>query len=463
MASTEKVLAGEVCSIDVAKKYGFDDPQTYYTPDYSDTMTYGKIDTPDMPARLCKQSKDGSVAYPSCTIIHGVPYTQDKIEPNKCIINECPPNFKKERDKCMKPTGQNIEGTIIGKKSRCDEKITDWYMIPNYHLGNKYNMITNEKKEASCMKPCPPDKIPGYIEDPVDGSSAGVLTNTTLSQCYNKNEYMAGKYNGTGNFCPIAWVYRLGQTKEDIMSDLTGQIMFLEEKNGTNIYLDEAKKIATKDAEKINIDRKTLLENVEPSADYMLSACTKLHEPSRVRKAYDICKSIHDNPKSINNIVNEKTQQEILRQACNSLFCNENDDLTSTISPGTEALCFKDIKNLKSKDLLNNDRKIEKDKSTNVENEEEPIITEPKNIDIGINTTKKAMYTGLFIVVALPIIILLGYIIYKASVWIWKNIIKRYLWCYIRYTIDLITLKDVSDAKGRLVVCLEESKRALAK
>ena len=454
----KKVLAGEVCSIDIAKKYGFYDANTYYTAGYSDTKTYVEKDNGNKTARLCKQSSDGTVAYPSCTVVYGVPYEQDKIDPDKCVIGKCPPGFKKEKDKCIKPDIKNATSIPVSKMTHCDEKVSDWYMQPNYHLGNKYNTVVDQNKNSTCMKPCPPDKVPGYIEDPVDGSSAGVLTNTDIAQCYNKNEYMVGKYNGTGNFCPIAWVYRLGQTKEDIMDDLTKKISDIENKNGKNIYLDKAKEIARNQTNIIDVERKKLLENVELPTNEMLSACTKLHTTDRVKKAYAICKDIHENPESIKRLLPDKTQQDVLQQACHALFCNSQDDLVSSISPGTEALCFKKTKSIPNKDLLKNDKNIEQSQSNEIKSESAPTIKNQLNVDSGATTVKRAAITGTFIVVGIPILLIIGYVIYKIIRWIWYHIIKRFLWCYIRYTIDIVTLKGGVNSKERLRLCKFESK-----
>jgi hypothetical protein len=311
------------------------------------------------------------------------------------------------------------------------------------------------------MKPCPADKLPGYTEDPVDGSSAGVLANTEINQCYNKNEYMGGKYSDTGNFCPIAWVYRLGQTKENIMTDLTDPIMELETKNGENIYLEKAKDIAKKEADEIYVESKKLLENVDMPTGPMLSACTKLHTPERVHKAYNICKKIHDDPSYVESILQDKTQQQVLIQACNSLFCNNEDDLVSTISPGTDALCFKNIHSINNKELLKNDRMIEKGQSSEIDSEPPPNIKEPKNVDNGFNYAKWSSYTGIFIIVGIPVIMILLFVLYKLGKWLWENVlrhIKSTLWCYTLYILDLISLKDNSHAKGRLQMCKIQSK-----
>lgn len=455
--NTEKVLAGEVCSIDIAKKYGFFDNENYFKPEYSDTITYSGIDTPDRKAKICKQSSDGAVAYPSCTRVYGVPYQQDKIEPSKCVIDTCPPNFKKDGDKCTKPSNTDQTAIPIAKKTHCDEKSSDWYMIPNYHLGNKYNFIS-DGSNVSCMKPCDYDKVPGYTTDPVDDTDAGPLTNTLLSRCYTKDEYMAGKYNNTNNFCPISWVYRLGQTKEQIYEELISEIKKLETKNGSNPYLDKAKKIASSEAERIYTDSKKLLENIKKPSGNMISACRTLltQNKERQKKAYDICQNIHKNPKAIEVLLKDPNQQQILRQACNTLFCNPEDDIISTISPGTEALCFSNTGSVDSKAIIENDRRLEEQNNTSLKSDSPPKIENPKNIETGIKTTKWAFYTGLFILIGIPILAVVIYAIYRISKWTWKRIIKPYLFCGIKAFLTFCSLEGWNETKATFTNCQTE-------
>jgi hypothetical protein len=68
----QKVSAGEVCSIDIAKKYGFYDKDHYYTSDYSEVKTYSEIDEQEgrESNAICKQTDDGNTAYPLCSLVY---------------------------------------------------------------------------------------------------------------------------------------------------------------------------------------------------------------------------------------------------------------------------------------------------------------------------------------------------------------------------------------------------------
>lgn len=419
----QTVSAGEVCSIDIAKKYGFYDKDHYYTNDYSDVKTYSDIDTEqgrDSNA-LCKQTNDGKIAYPSCSLVYGVPYEQDPTDRSKCVVNIrnfCPPKMTKggmcKRSNIMLPAP-------VSMQTHCDEKITDWYMIPNYHLGNKYNFIQKKgNTEAQCMKPCPVDRVPGYVQDPVDNSSAGPMANTDLTKCYNKSEYMGGKYDESGNFCPIAWVYRLGQKQEDIANDIINKI---NESGASNTYKKVSISVANNEAKEVYIDSKRLLENIDYPDDNTFGACSKLHTTERVSKAYNICKDIYDNPNSIDNGKIDPTQQKVLTKACHILFCNEKDDLVSSISPSTDALCFPNIDEIDSNDLMSNDKNI--DTQTNID---ATIGAPPKKIELEVlEKGPEILKTGIYIAI---IILAVGFIaLFIVAVWPFIKPWLMRLWC----------------------------------
>lgn len=458
MSQTETVSPGEVCSIDVAKtnKYGaFFDPVKYYKPEYSDTMTYSKIDTPERTAKLCK-SIDNNRATPLCTIKFGVPYEQNKTNSNLCIINECPPSFtpnKQDKTICEKPP---MENQIISEQSpkinHCDERITDWYTIENYHLGNKYQIITNiDGNNPRCMKPCTGGRVPGYTEDPVDGQSAGFYANTELSKCYPKNEYMGGtKYANTGDYCPIAWIYRFGQTKNDIVNSITSNIIDIEKRNGTNYLLNEAKNIANNEADIILADiNKASIENVTIgyATNEVLAACSQLHTPERVQKAYDVCSQIKDNPATIETYVKDANKQRVLKQACQALFCNKMDDLISTLGNGKTAPCFPiddpDLKPFSDKELF----KYDQEQNPQIKIDDKPSeIVQPKNGGKGLSILQKAITLGIFILIGVPLL----FVFIRFCIWLWRRVIKPTLWKFIIYVKELLLLKSRAEIKEKM-------------
>ena len=426
------VSAGEVCSIAIAKKYGFYDKDHYYNNDYTDVKTYSELD--DKEGRdsnaVCKQTKDGKLAYPLCPLVYGVPYEQDPIDRSKCIVNirnYCPSDMIKgercKRSNVMLPAP-------VSMQTHCDEKITDWYMIPNYHLGNKYNFIQKKgDTEAQCMKPCPVDKMPGYTEDPVDNSSAGPLTDTEPTKCYNKSGYMGGKYEESENFCPIAWVYRLGQKQEDIADDIINKI---NESGSSNAYKKVSISVANNEAKQVYIDSKRLLENIDYPNDETLEACNSLITPERETKAYGICKDIYDNPKSIDNLNINPAQQKVLTKACHVLFCNENDDFITSIKDSTDPLCFPNIDDVDAEDMLLNDKNIDNQTNKNA-------VIDPPPKKAALNSTskgKEALTLTITLSVVIPVVCILIFVIFK-----FRDKIKPLLlqvWCFLSYIWDSI-------------------------
>lgn len=450
-ASTQKVSAGEVCSIATAKRYGFFDKKNYYTPGYSDVKTFNATLDQEQGRdsnAVCKQSSDGTKSFPLCTVVYGIPYTQDPLDPKKCTVNMkdfCPESLRKgntcTRSNIMMPPP-------VPMSSHCDERVTDWYMIPNYHLGNKYNFI-NDGNRTQCMKPCPLDKMPGYTEDPVDGSSAGMMANTEVNKCYNKYEYMNGKYADTGNFCPISWVYRLGQKKEQIVDDILKNI---KDKKSSSVYKKMSIEIANQEANSIYQDSKKMLENVEYPTNAMMVACSKFHTPSKVKKAYNICKQIHHNPKIAKTLLSSPAQQKVLTKSCHVLFCNKADDLVSTISSTTRPLCFKGMEDINGKEILKNDMDIDSANNMDAVIGSAPTYKEEKTLDRSISKFKKYVIIAaiVLLVSVLSILIILA--------WPYIKRFLRMLMCYIPYIIRMAVpeyLYEKKIANERLVECIK--------
>jgi len=428
----QTVSAGEVCSIDIAKKYGFYDKDHYYTDDYSDVKTYSDIDTDqgrDSNA-LCKQTNDGKIAYPSCSLVYGVPYEQDPTDRSKCVVNIrnfCPPKMTKggmcKRSNIMLPAP-------VSMQTHCDEKITDWYMIPNYHLGNKYNFIQKKgNTEAQCMKPCPVDRVPGYVQDPVDNSSAGIRTNTELIKCYTKDEYMGGKYSETENFCPIAWVYRLGRKEEDIADDIIEKI---NDSGASNTYKKIAVSVANNEAKQVYKDSKRLLENIDFPNDATLGACSKLNTQERVEKAYSICKNIQTNPDSIDTLTSDPIQKQVLINSCHVLFCNEETDTSSMISSSAEPLCFDNFKPIDGEDLLLNDKRMDLDNNPNAAMDQPPKKIELSSLNNGPNILKVEGFVFMLILG----LVIIGIFLY--IFWDWIRPLLVYMMCSIIWIYDKI-------------------------
>ena len=190
------VSPGEYCSLETAKKLGIHDIQEYYSSDYPTLKTYepDKDDKDGRTTEICSVTRDESKSYEFCSIEHGIGFVRKPAHPNKCVTVGCPPGFESERGECKKP----LEDFAISKRAKCDERWYDWYMIPNYHLGNKYF----SPKPGECYKPCPAYMVPQYEKDPVDESSAGFNVKEKLDKCVPRDEYISGKYT-EGSDLPV--------------------------------------------------------------------------------------------------------------------------------------------------------------------------------------------------------------------------------------------------------------------
>ncbi len=457
LPKVERVSAGEVCSIDIAKNYGFYDDAKYYTQDYRDVKTYNaKLDIDERrdSNEVCTQTPNGAVAYPLCSLVYGIPYEQDPKDMSRCVIDlkrsgVCSPKDVKgtqcKRSNVLLPPPEKMS-------AHCDEKPTDWYMIPNYHLGNKYNFIergSGKTRQTVCMKPCPADRMPGYVNDPAaDGASAGIMANTKVDRCYTKDEYMSGKYSDTNNFCPIAWVYRLGQRQEEIVDSLINEI---NDTSGTsNAFYKKSVAMANQDAKNIYIESKKMLENVDYTDDVVTNACSQFNTPERLNKAYQICSDISKNPKAFDDVLKNNAQKKVLKQACNALFCDSSQDLAGSIEKDPICINIDPEKTVPGDDLLKNDKDIASSTNTDAVVGSPPKVNEVTSLDKGAKNTNFMIIFGIVMIV----LTFLGIIIMIS----WKYIgptIKK-VWCYILYAVRMIlpeALYDTARATNNLGKC----------
>lgn len=326
--SYDTVSPGEFCSLQTAKKLGIEDSGKYFQSEYNDLKTFNesKDTTENRKSEICSVTKKGDAAYQMCAIEHGIGFVRQPARPEKCITVSCPPGFESDRGECKKP----LEDYTVSKRARCDERWYDWFIIPNYHLGNKYY----EEKPGKCYKPCPSYNVPQYAKDPVDESSAGFNATEKLDKCLPRTQYMNGKYMMGSDYCPISWVYRLAATpsvlKEQINTNLD---QLKEEKKNTNDKYEALRSSADTDALEIAKEAGSLIENINVPDETMRTACQSLTTTDRVQFAYDVCErlaedetwygqNLEDELKDSDQVQQAKTK--MLKQACNALFCSGN-------------------------------------------------------------------------------------------------------------------------------------------
>jgi len=376
---TQSVSAGEVCSLEVAKSFGIRDTSKngYYISEYSDVKTYNQEKDDSNNAdiyKLCETiNKDESKASPLCVLQSnaGFGFTRHKspgsIIYDKCITVECPDGFKADKknpNSCKKP--KKPKTTVL--KNIVEERWYDWFMVPDYHLGNKYVRVGDTN-----YAPCKKGSIPSYEKDPVDGlqKSFNSSIKDDVGKCVDKAKYFGGKYFKSETHCPLAWVYRVGATNKDLTRMYENLINDIDDTGNKN--LDSLKKDIN------NIILKGIYDPVikyafddyigESQTEEAKVACAKLDstDPSRKKEAFKICDTIHKSGKDtyIKKLMSENNEDEATAkqkyrravQACHTLFCKDE---------STQNLCFKDV------------QETNFDKYYTTKKEAEPYVIDPE-------------------------------------------------------------------------------------
>ena len=345
--SYDVVSPGEVCTLETARLLGISDATDYFVKnnEFDDVMTFNETrDGKDgRTTQLCSYTSNATVAYKSCTIEHGLGFARKMSEPSKCITFSCPPGFESTGTNCKKP----LEDFTISKLSRCDERWSDWFIVPNYHLGNKFF----SPEPGKCYKPCIDYHVPQYAVDPVDESGAGFNAKEKMDRCVARNEYMSGKYEEGSDYCPLAWIHRLttvpSTAKEAYLTNLQA-VQDAKRSNATpNDYFTQQRDLAQTEADTVSKSAHDIIENVDPPTDAMLQACRTLNTPERLAKAHAVCSRLMDDDtwygEMLENELNESearraSKTKMLKQACNALFCNSADGSNEEI--GKPQVCI---------------------------------------------------------------------------------------------------------------------------
>lgn len=422
------VPAIEVCTIESAKNKGIFSKDNYYVQGYDDLKTFIG-DSSTNKKDICSQSADGADAYVFCSVEHGnIAY---KRKGNKCVTYSCPTGWDGV-NKCTKP----LEDAIVSKRSHCDERWYDWFTVPNYHLGNKYQ--PDEKVPGKCYNPCPSDHVPQFKEDPVDGGTFGLAAKGDIGRCVPKNQYFGGKYHIGSDFCPLAWVYRLGATPDTLKSEMDKELAKVKDAAGGDAYVNSEFQglmdSQTKDATAKSLYTKTssIVENIQaPTTGAMQQACRSLQTPERLQVAYGICQKVAENEGDFLNecIANGDSENvatiklKALKQACNATFCDSNNDAAYVIKK--EPLCFKT-------DTVEEGDVNKKDKMKKMD-----------TID-GVKTVKRAVPTAIYIIMVACFVALL-FVAYKYL----KPVLRKFVLFVIRIIFrvpkEIARIQDATD------------------
>jgi len=346
--------AGEVCSVETAKARGFFHAEAYYKGrEYNGLRTYNPaVDSETARSEeICRENVDGSQAYPACALAvnAGPGYMAKAGSPGTCVTHACPPGFTDSRGTCKKP----LSDALVSKRARCDERWTDWFMVPNYHLGNAFY----SSNVGQCMAPCPSGQVPAFATDPVDGAGVDFTSSDDLGVCIDKQEYFDGKYAETAEHCPVAWIHRVGVTAREIEQSLQEKYDGVVSESGgyKNNYMVDQERDRKAQAAAIVAAGARGMEAVAMPNDTTTAACKTLASPERIREAYNICEQVQsDEVRFMKRLEDENgdsalAQEQkvmVLKTACNALFCNEKWDPYTAETIGREPLCFQNIKDV---------------------------------------------------------------------------------------------------------------------
>jgi hypothetical protein len=409
------VSPAEVCTLDQIGSLGIYDSQNYIDPNdtkYTDLKTYNKDkdNKENRTKSLCKQSLKGDSANLNCVFEHGAGYIRKPGDPDSCIVYECPPGFERSGNDCKKI----LLDAKINKEAHCDERWDDWFMIPNYHLGNTYDTVGDK-----CYAPCPPQHVPYYAVDPADGSRKDFFSTDKADKCVARNIYFNGKYQEGSEYCPLAWIYRLSATPQVLNGMYKNQLNSVLGAGSSNvahnsIYTNLMNNTLNTATNMVN-DIGSFIEDVTPISPEMQMACANLYTQDRLQYAYDVCKSLKDDEDSFReNLTQGDTSglvdQKIimLKQAANSLFCpvGENADDTPFVLINKDiekdTICFPSVGSV-------DPSKVKKtDDDGNITDAEYPAPT----ADPG----EKAVYTSLkavIYIIMIPILLIILYYFWK--------------------------------------------------
>ncbi len=435
------VSPGEVCSYETAKKIGIADPNNFYQSPYLKDVKKFNQENESATRSLCFPSRDGAKAYQHCALEHGIGFIRDEVKHDVCITVSCPPGWVERRGECVKP----LEDYVVSKRAHCDERWHDWFTIPNYHIGNKIG--GNSNMPGYCYAECPSYHIPAYGNDPVDGESAGANATDKIDACANKNDYMGGKYSGTSDYCPLAWIMRLSSTPDTLKSALLQQIEELKKQAGGEQNLNEHAQYILNNidytTQQIYKSINTAVENVAYQNNAMQQACKNTATQERLSDAYLVCDSLNkDEARFADRFATTSDAPQLvdkkmaaLKQACNAVFCNQNDDNAMLINK--EPLCFPHVSNVLAEEIV---------EQSDADREEEEL-NRPPPVDTTSSTRyiSKAFMTGMYLVLIVLLLVLL--VILIKIMWKYGKCI---FWkIFSRTPVDCEALEVLNTAKGK--------------
>lgn len=225
--STNTVMCGEVCTIETAKQYGIFGKNDYFNRLVPKTENIDVLQNNNEKGGFSLCHVNDSIAYQNCVLSTKNPWKTINSTRDYCMLplNVTLPealilnNSTKKIDKPMPiPKFKNI-GDF------CQEKWYDWFSIPDYHFGNKYQLVEISSNETKCVKPCDIGMMPYST----DGKS---------DKCIMRDKFEYGFYANTFHYLPISIILLLGSTKQTLLKKQESILSYVRTSNLENITTD---------------------------------------------------------------------------------------------------------------------------------------------------------------------------------------------------------------------------------
>jgi len=454
--STDTTISNpiEICTIARAEQLGiYNGYHKSYNNDangnkFDDLKTYDQVkDTAENRTKnFCTYNVDDTSTR-NCIDQYGIGFTKitDSTNGSICQMNDCPPNFSATPDgKCIKP----LIDAEIDKRSKCDERWYDWFIVPNYHLGNGV-YSSNIGTGGTCYSACKEYQVPAYYTDPVDDTILDYVTIEDLTKCVSRKDYFYGKYSFGSDYCPLAWIHRINSTTNANKIILNR----LYDNYNTSNMVTSAFNTYANNPTKIESDAYDIMVKASsepydmldlPLSKEMKNACDNLSNKDRLTDAYNWCLELKNNETEYRDrIIRESgtatdidSKIGIMKQACNNIFCNE-DSIAFQYIKG-KSICFEDAPDI-------------------IKANSAPAPTENVTIQNKNNLLKfiKSVVNIFYWIFIIPVIILTCYVLYSRLLY---PFLFKPVWLLIRRMLG--EAKSVQEIMQSIIDRIRKQKKA---
>jgi hypothetical protein len=201
---------------------------------------------------------------------------------------------------------------------------------------------------------------------------------------------------------------RLSSTPDSLKTSLLQQIDTLKQTAGGEQNLNEHAQYLINHldgtTQQVYKSVNTAVENVAYQNNAMQQACKNIATQERLNEAYTVCGDLlKDEVSFANRFSNTSDAPELvtkkmaaLKQACNAVFCNPNDDNAMLINK--EPVCFPRIANIEAEEIV--------EQSEAQKEEEELNKPPPVDSSTSIKYLSKAFLMGMYFIIGVLLFIL---------------------------------------------------------